>query len=417
MENKTPLEIKAAKQMKALMKQHFMELDEASRTKNKKIAWCSSVGPAELAMSLGFLVYYPENHAAIMGANRTAMDYIPVANAHGYSPEICSYLTSDIGAYLKHETPLTKAYGIQSIPKPDVLLYNTNQCRDVYDWARFYGKEFNAPVLGINTPRTLNESREDVVKSVTSELQQMVPELEKVAGRQFDIDEFRQVLAISRECSDLWEAVLNTALTRPSPLTFFDECIHMGPVVVMRGRKEANEYYRILLAEMQERVKNNVAEVEGERYRFYWDGMPVWGKLRSLSKLLARLKASVVVSTYCNSWIFSAFDPKDPFRSMAQAYCSIFITQDEAWKENYITDKVKRFAIDGMLFHDARTCASNSNNRYGMTKRLTERLGIPHLVINGDLNDLRCYSEEQTVTNIEAFVEQIEESSEIIRRH
>ena len=417
MENKSPLEIKAAKQMKALMKQHFMELDEASRTKNKKIAWCSSVGPAELAMSLGFLVYYPENHAAIMGANRTAMDYIPVANAHGYSPEICSYLTSDIGAYLKHETPLTKAYGIQSIPKPDVLLYNTNQCRDVYDWARFYGKEFNAPVLGINTPRSLNVAREDIVKSVTSQLQQMVPELEKVAGRRFDIDEFRDVLAVSRECSDLWEAVLNTAANRPSPLTFFDECIHMGPAVVMRGRKEANEYYRILLAEMQERIKNGIAAVDGERYRFYWDGMPVWGKLRSLSDLLAGLKSAVVVSTYCNSWIFSAFDPKDPFRSMAQAYCSIFITQDEAWKENYIADKVKRFAIDGILFHDARTCASNSNNRYGMTKRLTERLGIPHLVINGDLNDLRCYSEEQTVTNIEAFVEQIEESSENIRRH
>ena len=415
MENKTPLEIKAAKQMKALMKQHFMELDEASRTKNKKIAWCSSVGPAELAMSLGFLVYYPENHAAILGANRTAMDYIPVANAHGYSPEICSYLTSDIGAYLKHETPLTKAYGIQSIPKPDVLLYNTNQCRDVYDWARFYGKEFNAPVLGINTPRSLNVAREDIVKSVTSQLQQMVPDLEKVAGRCFDIDEFRQVLAISRECSDLWEAVLHTAANRPSPLTFFDECIHMGPAVVMRGRKEANDYYRILLAEMQERIKDGIAAVDGERYRFYWDGMPVWGKLRSLSELLAGLKSAVVVSTYCNSWIFSAFDPKDPFRSMAQAYCSIFITQDEAWKENYIADKVKRFAIDGILFHDARTCASNSNNRYGMTKRLTERLGIPHLVINGDLNDLRCYSEEQTVTNIEAFVEQIEESSENIR--
>ena len=417
MENKTPLEIKAARQMKALMKQHFMELDEASRTKNKKIAWCSSVGPAELAMSLGFLVYYPENHAAILGTNRTAMDYIPVANAHGYSPEICSYLTSDIGAYLRHETPLTKAYGIQSIPKPDVLLYNTNQCRDVYDWARFYGKEFKAPVFGINTPRSLNQSREDIVKSVTSQLQQMVPELEKVAGRRFEIDEFREVLAISHECSDLWEAVLNTAANRPSPLTFFDECIHMGPAVVMRGRKEANEYYRILLTEMQERIKNGVAAVPGERYRFYWDGMPVWGKLRSLSELLAGLKSAVVVSTYCNSWIFSAFDPKDPFKSMAQAYCSIFITQDEAWKENYIADKVKRFTIDGILFHDARTCASNSNNRYGMTKRLTERLGIPHLVINGDLNDLRCYSEEQTVTNIEAFVEQIEESSENIRRH
>ena len=50
------------------------------------------------------------------------------------------------------------------------------------------------------------------MKSVTSQLQQMVPDLEKVAGRRFDIDEFREVLAISRECSDLWEAVLDTGV-------------------------------------------------------------------------------------------------------------------------------------------------------------------------------------------------------------
>jgi benzoyl-CoA reductase/2-hydroxyglutaryl-CoA dehydratase subunit BcrC/BadD/HgdB len=418
MDNKTYIEINAAKQMKTLMKQHFMELDEASRTKSRKIAWCSSVGPAELAMSLGFLVYYPENHAAMLGSTRTAMDYIPVANANGYSPEICSYLTSDIGAYLRHETPLTKAYGIKEVPKPDVLLYNTNQCRDVYDWARFYGKEFSVPVLGINTPRSQNESREHVVLSVNNQLRDLVAPLERVARRRFDIDEFREVLGRSRECSRLWEAVLETGINKPSPLTFFDECIHMGPAVVMRGRQEANDYYQVLLAEMQERVDKKVAAVEGEKLRFYWEGMPVWGKLRALSELFSKLKASVVVSTYCNSWIFNAFDPADPFESMAEAYCSIFIGQDEAWKEQYIIDKVKRFAIDGLLFHDARTCASNSNNRYGMSQRLSKRLGIPHLVINGDLNDLRCYSEEQTVTNVEAFVEQIEESrGENIRRN
>ena len=34
---------------------------------------------------------------------------------------------------------------------------------------------------------------------------------------------------------------------------------------------------------------------------------------------------------------------------------------------------------------------------------------MPSLVINGDLNDLRCFSDEQAKTNLEAFVEQIEE--------
>ena len=122
------MEIKAAKQLKELMAQHFLEIDEAVTTKNKKVAWCSSVVPVELALSFSFLVYYPENHAAILGSNRKASDYTPIANAHGYSPDICSYLTSDIGAHLKDETVLTKVYGIQKISKPDVLLYNTNQC-------------------------------------------------------------------------------------------------------------------------------------------------------------------------------------------------------------------------------------------------------------------------------------------------
>lgn len=409
METPKRLEIKAAKQLKDLMAKHFLEIDEAARTKNKKVAWCTSVGPAELAMSMGFLVYYPENHGAMIGSTRLAADYIPYAVANGYSPEICSYLTSDIGGYLKGETPLTKAYGIKGIPKPDVLIYNTNQCRDVYDWFKFYADEWKIPLIGIVTPRGQHNIREDVVKLVTTQLEEMVPRLEQVAGRRFDIDEFRETIQLSKECSDIWGTVLDTAATIPSPLTFFDGCIHMGPAVVMRGRQEAIDYYHILLAELKERIRQGVAAVEGEKHRFYWEGMPVWGKLRMMSELFARLKACAVVSTYCSSWVFSAFDPKDPFPSMARAYTSIVNSQDDAFKENYIADNVKHFSVDGIIFHDAKTCPYNSNTRYATPNRLAKQLGIPYLLLNGDLNDLRCFSEEQTITNVEAFVEQIEE--------
>ena len=222
MEKVKRLEIKATKQLRDLMELHFREIDEATRTKNKKVAWCTSVGPAELALSMGFLVYYPENHGAMIGSSRLASEYIPYANAYGYSPEICSYLTSDIGAYLKGETPLTKAYGIKSIPKPDVLIYNTNQCRDVYDWFKFYADEWKIPLIGVVTPRGQHYIREDVVKVVETQLKELVPGLEQVAGRRFDIDEFREIIRLSKECSDLWGTVLDTAATIPSPLTFFD---------------------------------------------------------------------------------------------------------------------------------------------------------------------------------------------------
>src|SRR3989337_1274623 len=93
--------IAASKELKRIMAQHFYELDEAVKAKKRKVAWCTSVGPAEILRAMGFLVYYPENHGAILGATRTAMDYIPYANRIGYSPDICSYTPSDIGAFLK----------------------------------------------------------------------------------------------------------------------------------------------------------------------------------------------------------------------------------------------------------------------------------------------------------------------------
>jgi benzoyl-CoA reductase/2-hydroxyglutaryl-CoA dehydratase subunit BcrC/BadD/HgdB len=43
-----------------------------------------------------------------------------------------------------------------------------------------------------------------------------------------------------------------------------------------------------------------------------------------------------------------------------------------------------------------------------MPQRLRKARGVPVLVLDGDLNDLRCFSDEQARTNIEGFVEQLE---------
>jgi len=401
--------ILATKQMKKIMADHFLELDEASKSDNKKVAWCTSVGPAELLRSFGFVIYFPENHGAMLGATRKAMDYIPNANAIGYSPDICSYLTSDVGAYLKNETPLFDSYGIESVPRPDILAYNTNQCRDVQEWFKFYSNEFDVPAVGIEPPKYIAELDESFIKDVEEQFKALVPEMEKVSGQKFSEEKLKQTIRLSYDATILWKDVLNSAMNKPSPLTFFDGTIHMGPIVVMRGTQQAVDYYRILKKEMEERVRDRVAAVDGEKFRLYWDGMPIWGKLSAHAKQLMSLETCVVASTYCNSWVFDSFDAEKPFYSMAKAYTEIFINRSEEFKEQYILDLVNKFSVDGVIFHDSKTCPNNSNSRYGMPERLTKNHNIPTLVIHGDLNDLRLYSEEQAKTNIEAFIEQLAE--------
>ncbi len=403
--------LKTAGEASRFMADYYHELDRASKAGNPKIAWCTSVGPAEILRAMGFLVYFPETHAAMLGATRMATDLIPEANALGYSPEICSYLTADIGAFLRGVTPLAKIYDIDSVPKPDVLVFNTNQCRDVQDWFNWYGEKFKVPVIGIYTHRNVGDVSEAHITSVAKQMEALIEPLAKVSGQAFDMAELKRVVRLSRDCSDIWKKILDTAGAVPAPLTFFDGTTLMGPAVVGRGTQQALDVYKNILAELEDRINSGDGAVADEHFRIYWDGMPVWGRLSAHAKLFAGLNANVLASTYCNSWIFSALDPDDPFNSMAEAYTELFIVRSDQAKEVYIRKMLNFFKIDGVVYHDSKTCPNNTNCRYGMPQRLENITGIPSLTIHGDLNDLRLLSDEQTKTNVEAFIEQLEERS------
>jgi len=406
---------KSRKRLKEVMNANYHRLERAAREEKGRVAWCSAISPPELPLALGFEVYFPENHGALLGATRTAGEAIPQALAAGYSPEICSYLTSDIGAHLKGISPLTKAHGLSGPPRPDVLISNNSQCREVQDWFAFYSRKWKVPLVTVNSPRVLARVKESHVRDVAGQLRETIPILEEVAGTRFDPDRLKETVRLSRACTGRWQEVLERSARSPAPLTFFDHCIHMAPAVVMRGRPEALGYYDLLLEEMDEPGKGGAAlpagepREPGECVRLYWDGMPIWGALRYLSRLLGGLGAAVVASTYCNSWIFPALDPEEPFESLARASLECFNVRDEDFKEGYILAQMKRFKAQGIVFHNAKTCPYNTNTRFGLPSRLQAGHGVPVLILDGDVNDLRCFSQEQATTQVEAFVEQIKE--------
>lgn len=404
--------LRSAALLKDVMAGHFAAVDRAARERTAPVAWCTSVGPVELLRALGYQVFFPENHGALLGASRMAGETMPRAHAAGYSPDICSYLTSDIGSYLAKRTPLAR-HGLSAPPRPDLLLYSTNQCREVRDWFEFYGREWSVPVVGVTSFRDLGEVEPHHVEAVARQLEALVPSLEAVAGRRLDPARLEEAVARSRACSLAWRDCLATSAARPAALTFFDATIQMGPAVVLRGTQEAVDYYGHLLAELQERVARRTGALPRERFRLYWDGMPIWGRLRDLATLFGQLETSVVASTYCNSWIFEALDPRDPIPSMARASLELFIARSEGPKQRYLERMIREFAVDGVVFHDSKTCPNNSNARFGLPQRLRRAADVPVLVLDGDLNDLRCFSDEQARTNIEGFVEQLEASGPV----
>ncbi len=400
--------IKARKRLQTLMHDYFLNLDAAATDSNRNVAWCTSVGPCEILTAFGYEVYFPENHGAMLGARKISHECIPAAVAIGYSAESCSYMTSDIGSALSGVSPLTEAFGISGPPKPDLLCYNTNQCREVQDWWNFFGRRHNAPVMGIGPPTHLDLVTEAHTDFVRNELSQLITRIESQTGTKMDWAKLEEAVDKSSKASSLWRKVLDTAQSHPSPITFFDGLIHMAPVILMRGSQHAIDYYTLLLAEMNERTNAKEAAVTNERFRIYWDGMPVWPKVREMSEKFFDLGLCVAASTYCNSWAFEEYTGGDPLAWMAKTSTKIFINRDETFKQKFLLDMCKQFDIDGMIFHNARTCPNNTNSRFGMAQRLRDESGLPVLVFDGDLSDVRFFSTAQTMTNIETFVEQLE---------
>ncbi len=257
-----------------------------------------------------------------------------------------------------------------------MLVFNTNQCRDVKDWFQFYAREWNVPCLGVHTPRAIGEVDRPMVDYMAGQIEALVEPLEKVAGQKLDADRLREVVIVSKQTTTYWKAVLDAAANVPSPITFFDGTIQMGPAVVMRGLKEAGQYYEVLLAELNERVAAGVAAVAGERLRIYWEGMPIWGKLSALGRpiprtasLRRRPRPIAIVGSSRPSIrpILSAAWPKPTAASSSAAPTTRRKPTSNGWCGS--------FKIDGMLYHDAKTCPNNSNSRYGLPQRIAREAG------------------------------------------
>ncbi|MHC4446625.1 MAG: 2-hydroxyacyl-CoA dehydratase subunit D, partial [Planctomycetota bacterium] len=372
------------------------------------VAWCTAVGPCEILTAFGFNVHFPENHGALLGARRVSHEYIPHAVGAGYCPESCSYMNSDIGAALAACSPLQDAYGIEGPPTPDLLVYSTNQCREVQDWFSFFGRRHDAPVLGVCPPTHLGEVTADHVAFVRALMTRLIEQIESHFDLRLDRQRLEEVVMLSSRASTLWGEILDTAQVRPAPITFWDGLFHMAPVILLRGSQAAIDYYELLLAEMNERLRASVGAVPGERWRLYWEGMPIWPKTRELSAKFFDLQTVIAASTYCQSWVFEPYEGGDPLDWMARTSIEVFINRDENTKQAFLRDMFDRFAIDGAIFHNARTCPNNTNSRFGMHQRIRDELDLPVLVIDGDLSDARFFSTAQTMTNIEALIEQLE---------
>ena len=385
-----------------LLDKHYDDALNAKKN-NKPVAWCTSISPQEILTTMGIHAVYPENHSAAIGARKQALEFIEHAENNGYSSDICSYARVNL-AYMEIQKS-----DAGNIPLPDMIFCCSNICNTVIKWYESIARSLNVPMILIDTPFNHEyEVNGQNVKYIKGQILEAITQLEDITKERFDYDKFNEVMKTSSETSVWWKKAAMQAKAKPSPLNGFDLFNYMAAIVCMRGTNEGLQLYKKLYEELEYKKINKLGPWKDgeEKYRIMWDGIACWPYLGTTYKLLKKYGINMVTSTYPDSWHI-VYETGD-LEGMAKAYSSNYVNRNLEFGVDNITELVKEYSLDGIIYHLNRSCKFMDFRQFEVQRQVEEKTGVPSVMFDGDQTDPRVFSEAQFETRIQTLVEMME---------
>lgn len=377
----------------------YVDAIEAKK-QGKPVVWISSNFPVEIPETLGLATVYPENQAAGIAARGAGQRMCEVAEADGYSNDICAYARVSL-AYAK-----LKECPEQDVAMPDALLCCNNICNCMIKWYENLAMELDIPMIMLDIPFNPDyEPSQALVEYVGAQFWDAVHQLEEIFNIKWDDEKFKEVTGFSCAASRAWLAATSEACHTPSPFNGFDLLNHMAVMVTARGKEEAGEAMNVLLKEYKENHANGTSTFRAEeKYRIMFEGIACWPYLRATSRGLKDRGINMVTTIYADAFGFDY----NSFEEMIAAYCSVPNAINLEKARDKRVKLCKENNVEGLLIHNNRSCKLWSGFMAEMGRQVGEECNIPVAHFDGDQADPRNFSEAQYNTRVEGLMEIME---------
>lgn len=377
------------------------------------VVWIAIIVPAEIFRGFDNVVYaVPESHAALSAAKGVGMVQCEKAENAGYSMDICSYARIDLGTALSggKDSP---TFGL---PRPHLLVSNTNNCSLLSKWFDVYHREWGVPHIVLDVPFCYGPQKETDRAYIAAQYRDLARALEEMTGQTCDWDRVREAVKTSAEAAWHYKRFIDCAVARPSGITAFDSFVQMAPLLTSRGNPAVAAHFKGLADETGERMRAGIVPVPNERYRLFWDSIAPWHQLRKMSSRLAELDANIIAASYtsCVGSIEGSYEflqdysGGDPLEALARAQNFSVCPYGMELREGAMSRAVKHYGIDGFVFASNRSCKVYSIMQMDIRRRMAEMHGVPSVMIDVDHADVRKYGEEAAFVRIEALLESID---------
>ena len=399
-----------------LFKNWFQQLEVAAEA-DRGGAYVFVMGSlAELLRSFDLPIVFPEINSLQTAIRHAAHDYLNEAEDYGYSPDICGYVKADVATQLRGgRLPMGR------IPKPAIAVY-TNACNTYIKWAEIWERMYGCPTVTLDVPGSRSAGRrpgpghsefENDRRYVLAQLKELIPVLEKVTGRPFDIDKLRETMGHANTMARGWNRVL--ALNRSTPALFnalTDGTIYLGVSNCLRGTPEGAAYFDDLVEEMEFKSAQRLGTLTAEEYRLLFVGVPCYPIFRRFAELFSEWGGTFVASTYLRFASGGAaeghqYDLAHPLESLAEglllgvrdAMDSMFFQSDA------LLEMFEDYQADGVVYHPIKSCRTVSTGLADSRRDIMSKADVPSLFIESDMMDRRVVSEAQLKNRIDAFFE------------
>ncbi len=403
----------SARRLTSLIVSNTARLHDA-RKRGDFVIWAAICAPVEIFKGFEHvIVAIPENFSAMSAGKGVALPLAQRAESLGYSMDLCSYARIGIGAEIGTRDALDPG----GLPKPDLLVSDTNNCSLLVKWFEVYRQEFSVPHFILDVPFCYDVQQPKDLEYILHQFKALITVVEQMTGQTFDIEKCRAAVECTDHANKYWKEYLGFATNRPSGITAFDTFAQMAPFVMLRGEPEVLEHYKLLAEETRENVSAGVFPVPREKYRLLWDNIAPWHQLRAMRERLAALGANIVHATYTScigtvegGFFHHPYDVRtDPLVHLARIQNFSVCPYGLSLRFEAMAAIIKNVGIDGVILASNRSCKVYSIMQMDLQRMITENLGIPCAMIDMDHADIRKYDEESAFLRIESLLDVIDQ--------
>jgi benzoyl-CoA reductase subunit B len=401
-----------------LMTAWMEELGRAEAERRVTSALMISGNCVELLRACHVLPMFPEVTALQNAIRHKSLPLILKAEQIGYSSDNCAYVKADVGLVLEGGFGPGKA-----LPFPNLIVCNYVGCNVYVKWFEHLADISGGKLFMLDVPfaRTDAPSADDI-RYVVTQLQELIALCEAMTGRRFDIDELREVLALSARAQDGYARCKHLTKHHPAPFdSYFDSINMMGPINVLRGTPGAAAFFEDAVAEFEGLAAQKLGPLSEERFRTVVEGPPPYPFYKSFRNLFTKWGAVAVQSTYSTVggiWEFGfRHDPRRPLESIAEQMLRENLTNRSiVARYAQIRRYVEDWQADALVIHSIKSCRLFSAGQGDMREHFIKDLGVPTLLVESDLEDPRYYAEAQIRNRVDAFFEALEHKKLVAAR-